>query len=124
MNELITLESLNALTETEITKAVVESDDFSAQYAALKDLMSKLDGVKKKLDGKIKEVAQDVFQKEGITTIRSNKYNFTYCAPSTSLSVDSAKLKKEYPDVYTACAKVTNRESSLRVTERKPDEEQ
>lgn len=42
--------------------------------------------------------------------------SFTRVLPSTKQSIDSDKLKQEYPDVYELCIKTTTTNSSLRVT--------
>ena len=119
MNKLVTLDSLTALANVEVTRALVESSDFAAQYGALKEAIEALTALKKELDGKVGEVLAPMYAEDGTTTISNEKYNFTYCAPTTSLTVDTAKLKKEFPDVYKQCVKTTSRSASLRVTEKK-----
>ena len=119
MNKLVTLDSLTALANVEVTKALVESSDFATQYGALKEAIEALTALKKELDGKVGEVLAPMYAEDGTTTISNEKYNFTYCAPTTSLTVDTAKLKKEFPDVYKQCVKTTSRSASLRVTEKK-----
>ena len=119
MNKLVTLDSLTALANAEVTKALVESSDFGAQYAALKEAIDTLTALKKELDGKVGEVIAPMYAEDGTTTISNDKYNFTYCAPTTSLTVDTAKLKKDFPEVYKQCVKTSSRSASLRVTEKK-----
>jgi predicted phage-related endonuclease len=122
-NKLVTIDTLAALSNVEVTKEVIESEDFSANYEALNAAIKQLSAAKDAINKKISEVIQPMYAKDGTTTLVSNKYNFTYCAPTTSLNVDSTKLKKEYPDVYNKCVKVSNRAGSLRVTERKDGED-
>ena len=119
MNELITIEQLNKLSTEELTQALVESADFGEKYAALKEMIDTLAAIKKAIDAKVGELIVPLYNADGTSTISNAKYNFTYVAPTTSLTVDSAKLKKEFPDVYKQCVKTQNRSASLRVTEKK-----
>lgn len=123
MNELVNVKDLSALSNVEITPAVLEGNDFSEDYLALKAAIEYLNSVKKDLDAKIAAVVGPMYEADGTTTISSNKLNFTYCAATTSLTVDSAKLKKDFPDVYKQCVKTQNRNASLRVTEKKIEED-
>lgn len=119
MDKLITIDKLDALAKTEITKDLVETSDFGHQYALLKEAIDYLTGLKKEIDSHVGEVIAPLYMEDGTTTISNDKYSFTYCAPTTSLTVDTAKLKKEFPDVYKQCVKTTSRNASLRVTEKK-----
>ena len=122
MNELVNLKDVSALANVEVTKELVESTDFSENYLALKAAIKMLSDLKSDLDSKIGEVIVPMYQEDGTVTISSEKLNFTYCAPTTSLTVDSAKLKKDFTDVYRQCVKTQNRSASIRVTEKKIEE--
>ena len=39
----------------------------------------------------------------------------TYTAPTTRTSIDSSKLKKELPDVFSKYSKTSNVKSSIRI---------
>ena len=122
MNELVNLKDVSALANVEVTKELVESANFSEDYLALKAAIKMLSDLKSDLDSKISSVIVPMYENDGTTTVSSEKLNFTYCAPTTSLTVDSAKLKKDFPDVYKQCVKTQNRNASLRVTEKKIEE--
>ena len=119
MNNLITAKTITALEKIEVTKALVESDDFAAQYEALKVTLDQLDSLKKNIDSKIADIIAQMYNKDGTTTVSNGKYNYTYCSATSSLGVDSAKLKEQFPDVYKQCTKISTRKASLRVTEKK-----
>ena len=119
MNNLITAKTVTALKNIDITKDLVESDNFAAQYEALKVTLDQLDAIKKDIDSKIVDIVAKMYNKDGTTTVSNGKYNYTYCAATTNLGVDSAKLKEQFPDVYKQCTKVSSRKASLRVTEKK-----
>lgn len=123
MNNLVTINNTSALENIEVTRALMESNDFADQYLALKAAIDYLTGVKKGLDSKISAVITPLYEADGTTTVCNDKLNFTYCAPTTSMAVDSAKLKKEFPDVYRRCVKTQQRNASLRVTEKNSGED-
>lgn len=50
------------------------------------------------------------------------KVKVTYVFPAEKMSLDSAKVKKEYPDVYTKCQKLTKQKGYVRVTVREDEE--
>lgn len=118
MNDLITVKDINNLQQVEVTKEVLQTNDFSEQYLALKRTIDQLKAVKESIDAKISDVIIPLNAEDGTTTISSDKLNFTYCAPTTSMTVDGTKLKKEFPDVYKQCIKSSQRKASLRITER------
>ncbi len=123
MNDLTIINKVTALAEKPITKEIIESDDFAEKYASLKEILDNLTAIKKTIEEKIGEVVVPLYAEDGTTTVGNSKYNFTYVAPTTSLTVDSAKLKKEFPDVYKQCVKTSQRKASLRITEKKVAEE-
>lgn len=123
MNKLVTVENTSALENVEVTQALIESNDFADQYLALKAAIDYLTNVKKNLDSKISSVISPLYEADGTTTVCNDKLNFTYCAATTSLTVDSAKLKKDFPDIYKQCVKTQQRNASLRVTEKKSGED-
>lgn len=45
----------------------------------------------------------------------TNNIIVTKVAPSSSVRVDSAKLKKEYPEIYSSCSKTTNKKGYLKI---------
>lgn len=118
MNDLITVKDINDLQQVEVTKELLQTNDFSEQYLVLKRTIDRLKAVKESIDAKISDVIIPLNAEDGTTTISSDKLNFTYCAPTTSMSVDGTKLKKEFPDVYKQCIKSSQRKASLRITER------
>lgn len=118
MNDLITVKDINDLQQVEVTKELLQTNDFSEQYLVLKRTIEQLKAVKESIDAKISDVIIPLNAEDGTTTISSDKLNFTYCAPTTSMSVDGTKLKKEFPDVYKQCIKSSQRKASLRITER------
>lgn len=55
-------------------------------------------------------------EKYGIKNFESDVLNLTYVAPTVSHGIDSAKLKKKYPDVAAECAKDTPKAGYVKIT--------
>ena len=55
-------------------------------------------------------------EKYGIKKFKSDILNLTYIAPTVSHGIDSAKLKKKYPDAAADCAKDTPKAGYVKIT--------
>lgn len=74
---------------------------------------------KKELDEQDKEMRKQLEKAMDQFAIKSFENDFikiTYVEPTTRTSVDSAKLKKNHPDVYAECSKVSEVKGSVRIT--------
>lgn len=88
------------------------------QVTVLKEIAS-IVTQKKQLEDqekKLKDKLQEAMEKHGIKKFESDVLNITYVAPSTSTSIDSAKLKKKYPDIAEECSKTSNRKAYVKVS--------
>lgn len=56
-----------------------------------------------------------LMQDNGIKTYKGEHITLSRKAASTREDIDNAKLKKEYPEAYTACVKTTNISESLQI---------
>ena len=63
-----------------------------------------------------------LFEAQGIKSWDNGKVLVTYIPPTDRLSVDSKKLKDNYPMVYSECQKLTKVKSQIRVTIRGEEE--
>ena len=63
----------------------------------------------------LKEDLLKAMEKHGLKKWDNEVMTVTYTAPTTRTSVDSAKLKKEYPEVYSEVIKNSNVKSSIRI---------
>ena len=63
-----------------------------------------------------------LFEAQGIKSWDNGKVLVTYIPPTDRLSVDSKKLKENYPTVYSECQKLTKVKSQIRVTIRGEEE--
>ena len=82
---------------------------------AIADIASK----KKELDDqdkKMREQLEAAMEQYNIKSFENDLVKITYTEPTTRISVDSAKLKKNYPDIYTECSKTSDVKGSVRIT--------
>lgn len=72
----------------------------------------------KVIDGAQKELKEELLQameKYNIKKWDNEVMTITYTAPTTRTNIDSAKLKKDLPDVYNSYLKNSNVKSSIRI---------
>lgn len=55
-------------------------------------------------------------EKYGIKKFESDVLNLTYVAPTVSHGIDTAKLKKKFPEAAAACAKDTPKAGYVKIT--------
>ncbi len=123
-NELLVLgDTVNTLSTVEVTRELIESGKLTPAYEQLKAAIDELSNLKKVLDGKIRDTITPLYENDGTTTLTDDVYNYTLVAATTSLTVDTAKLKKEFPDVYKQCVKTSQRAASLRVTKKSGEDD-
>lgn len=72
---------------------------------------AKLEEAKKKL----KEDLLTAMEKHGVKKWDNEVMVITYTAPTTRTSIDGAKLKKDYPEIYSEVIKTSNVKSSIRI---------
>jgi hypothetical protein len=90
----------------------------NTQLAALNAVAS-LTAQKKAIEEqekKMKAVLYDAMEKYGVKKFESDILNLTFVAPTTANSVDSAKLKKKYPDIFTECSKSSAKAGYVKIT--------
>lgn len=102
----------------------ITSEDFSKKYDLLVHSIKQLTELKKKVDEKIKEEMEGIYNKTGDATLISGDRKYTYIPPSSRITIDSEKLKQERPDVYTEYARISQVSATLRSSTVKPKEEE
>ena len=81
--------------------------------------IAEIETKKKELDEvnkKMREQLEAAMEQYGIKSFENDLVKITYTEPTTRTSVDSAKLKKNHPDVYAECSKVSEVKGSVRIT--------
>ena len=88
------------------------------QMAVLKQIAD-IVTAKKKLEEQekeLKEKLKEAMEKCNIKKFESDILNITYVAESTKTSIDSAKLKKKYPEIAAECSKTSKTSAYVKVT--------
>lgn len=100
----------------------VEETDLQVIQSAVPDVLQAITDItvqKKKLDEQEKVMKQKLLQameEYGVKSFENAKVKFMYVAPTTRTSIDSAKLKKEHPDIAEQYSKTSNVSASVRIT--------
>ena len=71
----------------------------------------------------IKEQIKKAMEDTGTTSYKNEIMSISYVAPGTRNSVDSSKLKENYPDVYQDVLKTTNVNSYIKIKINKIEEQ-
>lgn len=64
----------------------------------------------------MKAALYDTMRKFGIKKFESDVLNLTLIEPATATGIDSAMLKKKYPDIAAECAKFTTKAGYVKIT--------
>src|SRR5574344_956568 len=105
MEELLQLYSNNELQMLEVEKQI---------SLAVADLQKKQQELTSKNE-EIKEQIKKAMEEKDIKKFENDYIAITYVAPTTRNTVDSAKLKEEFTDVYNQCLKTSDVKASVRI---------
>lgn len=111
------------LDHMEISADMVKSENFSLQYESLDDLIKYLTSIQKAVNTEIKKIIEKDYVDSGVSSLKSDKYSFSYIAPSTKQTFDVNKFMEENPELYKKYLKTSNVSDSLRVTKKKEKKE-
>ncbi len=64
----------------------------------------------------MRQQLQAVMEKYGVKSFENEDVKFTYVAPTTRTTIDSAKLKKDMPDVAAKYSKTSKVSASVKIT--------
>ncbi|MDO5361948.1 MAG: hypothetical protein Q4F03_04780 [Eubacteriales bacterium] len=101
---------------------LIEETELDVIQSAVPDVLKAITDItveKKKLDEQeklMKEKLLHAMEEHGIKSFENAKVKFMYVAPSTRTSIDSAKLKKELPEVAEHYSKTSKVSASVRIT--------
>ena len=99
---------------------------FQTTQLATLNAIASLTAHKKAIEEQEKQMKATLFeamQKFGITKFESDILNLTCVQPTTATSVDSAKLKKKYPDIFKECSKTSAKAGYVKITLKDGDKE-
>lgn len=100
----------------------VEETDLQVIQSAVPDVLKAITDItvqKKKLDEQekvMKQKLQEAMETYGVKSFETPEIKFMYVAPTTRTTIDSKKLKADYPDIAEAYSKTSNVSASVRIT--------
>ena len=90
-----------------------------AELVEVENLIKQIEEQKKAAEAQAQELRAAIMramQENGITTFENDRVRLTYISPTTRTSIDSARLKKELPDIAAQYTKTSVVKESLRIT--------
>lgn len=93
--------------------------EFQNSAAVVFQSITQIIGAKKELEAQeaiLKDKIKTAMEAHGIKSFKNEILNLTYVAETTSTSIDSAKLKKKYPDIAEECSKTSKKSSYVKIT--------
>ena len=101
-----------------IVEATNEVELFQSDVANALIVVEQCEVQKKMLEEKskkMKEAIKIAMEKHNVKKFTGDQIEITYIAPSVRNTIDSKKLKADYPDVAAECTKTSNVSSSIRI---------
>lgn len=101
---------------------VQEENELQVMQSAVPEAIKAITEIsiqKKKLDEQEKLMRQkllEAMEAYNVKKFETAHVAFTYVAPTTKTTIDSAKLKKKYPDIAEECSKVSNASAYVKIT--------
>ena len=89
------------------------------ELAELELLIKRIEEQKKVAEAQAQDLRAAIMQameQNGVMSFENENVKLTYVAPTTRTSIDSAKLKKELPEIAEKYTKTSNVKASLRIT--------
>lgn len=108
--------------EENCEEAVGEETELDVMNSAVPDVLKAITDItvqKKKLEEQeklMKKKLQEAMEQHGIKSFENADVKFLYVAPTTRTTIDSAKLKKDHPDIAEQYSKTSNVSASVRIT--------
>ena len=101
------------------TQALAGSDAALAELVAVEALIKVIDTQKKDAEARAQELRAAIMaamKQNAVTSYETDSIRITYVAPYTRASIDTARLKKELPEVYEEYHKATTVKETLKIT--------
>lgn len=101
------------------TQSLTGTDAQLAELAEVESLIKAIEERKKAAEAQAVELRAALMaamEANGVTSFENERIKLTYVAPTTRTTIDSARLKKEMPEVAEEYTKTSNVKASLRIT--------
>lgn len=107
---------------TECPDAEIITDDLVQFQSAVPDTLRKITDLmvaKKQIEDRekqLKKLLVEAMETYGVKSFENDVVKFVYVAPTTRTTIDSAKLKKDRPDIVEQYGKTSPVSASVRIT--------
>lgn len=104
--------------EDAVFEGSTDLEVFQSKAAAVIQAIKDIATAKKDMEEKekqMKEQLQKAMEQYGVKSFDAGTVKMTYIEASTRNSIDSAKLKKKYPDIAAECAKTSSVKAYVKV---------
>lgn len=101
------------------TQELTVSNTQLAELVEVESLIKRIEEQKKAAEAQATELRAQLMQAmeaNGVNSFENENIKITYVAPTTRTAIDSAKLKKELPEIAEKYSKTSNVKASLRIT--------
>lgn len=101
---------------------LVIAEDLLQQVAAAEEKIKNFELLKKEVESQAEELKKqlvEAMRDQSIKSFENDNIKITYVAPTTRETIDSAKLKKELPEIAEQYKKISNIKDSVRITLKK-----
>ncbi len=91
---------------------------FETQYMTVFEDIKRIVESKKAMEAREKELKdklREAMEAHGIKSVDNQLVKITYIAPTTAVSIDSAKLKKRYPAIAEECSKSSPKAGYIKI---------
>lgn len=104
---------------TQFTQSVMVSEKALAELAEVESLIKTIEEQKKEAQARsesLRAAIMTAMKENAILSLNNDRMKITYVAPYSRTSVDSARLKKDRPEIYSEYQKSTTVKESLKIT--------
>ena len=104
---------------TQFTQSVTVSEKALAELAEVESLIKTIEEQKKEAQARSEQLRAAIMaamKENGVLSLDNDRMKITYVAPYSRTSVDSARLKKDHPEIYSEYQKSTTVKESLKIT--------
>lgn len=101
------------------SKQLAIADDLMLQVIEAEAVIKQFDLQKKEAEAnaeKLRQMLLEQMREQGIKSFENDRIKLTYIEPTTRETIDSARLKKEMPEIAEQYKKVSNVKDSVRIT--------
>lgn len=107
--------------------ALVVDNEFKLAYEKAELELIELENHYKIVEKNAKEMRAkllEIMEQQKVKSFETDNIKITYVAPVDRITVDSKKLKAQYPQIYSECQKLSKVSASIRVTIKGGDNEE